>query len=332
MRRLAILGAGSWGTALAIAQATRFQDIRLWTRSSEQSTAIANQRENRRYLPGFPIPNCVQVTHRLSTALEDAEVVLIAVPSEHLRAVVGKAASNLPPETILVSATKGIENGTLLRMSQVITDAVSETVGLPMAVLSGPTFAKEIAAGEPAAVVVASENPETASTIQQAFSTVNFRLYVSKDVVGVEMGAALKNVIAIGGGICKGLGLGSNSVAALVTRGLAEITRLAVAMGGSLTTLSGLAGLGDLVLTTTGDLSRNRLVGVQLGQGRELSAILSETTMVAEGVGTCRAAYQLGRKLNVELPIIDRMYEVLYQGKPPRQAIRELMERPLTSE
>ncbi len=201
-----------------------------------------------------------------------------------------------------------------------------------MAVLSGPTFAKEIAAGEPAAVVIACEDLSIAEQIQQAFATPTLRFYTSTDVIGVELGAALKNVIAIGAGICRGLGLGSNSVAALVTRGLAEITRLAVTMGGQPRTLSGLAGLGDLVLTTTGDLSRNRFVGVQLGEGHKLARILEEMTMVAEGVETCRAAYHLGIQEEVDLPIIGKMYEVLYESKDPRQAIRELMERPLTSE
>ena len=202
----------------------------------------------------------------------------------------------------------------------------------PVGVLSGPTFAREIAAGEPAAIVIAAEEKSVADTIQKALSTSTLRFYTSQDVVGVEIGAALKNVIALGAGICTGLGLGSNSVAALITRGLAEITRLAVVLGGKERTLSGLAGLGDIVLTATGNLSRNRAVGVQLGEGRKLLDILGQTTMVAEGVSTCRAAFQLGLRHQVELPIIRKMHEVLYQGKDPRLAIRELMDRPLTSE
>jgi glycerol-3-phosphate dehydrogenase (NAD(P)+) len=202
----------------------------------------------------------------------------------------------------------------------------------PIAVLSGPTFAKEIAAGEPAAVVIACEDAAACEEIQHAFSTSKLRFYASTDVIGTELGAALKNVIAIGAGICQGLGLGSNSIAALVTRGLAEITRLAVAMGGKPRTLSGLAGLGDLVLTATGDLSRNRFVGVQLGRGYSLKETLQQMTMIAEGVGTCKAAYQLGLAKQVDLPIINKMQEVLYENKDPRQALRELMERPLTTE
>ena len=332
MSKLVILGAGSWGTALAIALASRFDLVRLWGRNAAHMAEVAKLRENRRYLPGFLLPRCIEVTSVLAAALDEAEVTLLAVPSEFLRLILVEAEPYLLPRTRLISATKGLENGTLFRMSQVIRSALPESLSSRVAVLSGPTFAKEIAAGEPAAVVIASETPGLAEAIQHDFSTPNLRLYVSHDVVGVELGAALKNVVAIGGGICKGLGLGSNSVAALVTRGLVEITRLAAAMGGNTQTLRGLAGLGDLVLTTTGDLSRNRSVGLQLGQGLKLSQILAEMTMVAEGVGTCRAAFQLGQNLGVELPIINQMYEVLYQSKDPRQAIRDLMERPLTTE
>lgn len=329
MKKLAIIGAGSWGTALAIALAPQFESVSLWGRNPSRIAEISNLRENRRYLPGFRLPEHVEVTAALSSALKEADAALLVVPSEFLRAILADARVHFPRNTRVISATKGIEDCTLLRMSQVILDVLPDP---PVAVLSGPTFAKEVAAGEPAAVVVASETAGLPEEIQRNFSTPNLRFYASQDVVGVELGAALKNVIALGGGICKGLGLGSNSVAALVTRGLAEITRLAVAMGGNTQTLSGLAGLGDLVLTATGDLSRNRFVGVQLGQGRELSHILTDMTMVAEGVGTCSAAYQLGQKLGIEMPIVNQMYEVLYRSKHPRQAIRELMERPLTSE
>jgi glycerol-3-phosphate dehydrogenase (NAD(P)+) len=255
--------------------------------------------------------------------------VLCVVPAQFLRSVLTEARTKIEPSAKLVSATKGLEEGSLLRMSQVIRSVVGQRA---ITVLSGPTFAKEVAAGEPAAMVIASEESEVAEEVQRAFATSSLRLYSSCDVVGVEIGAALKNVIAIGAGVCRGLGLGSNSVAALVTRGLAEITRLALAMGGQPRTLSGLAGLGDLVLTATGDLSRNRWVGVHLGEGRTLADILSGMSMVAEGVGTCRAAYRLGQKEQVELPIVDKMYELLYEEKDPRRAIRELMERPLTTE
>jgi glycerol-3-phosphate dehydrogenase (NAD(P)+) len=335
VKRLAVLGAGSWGTALAIALAARFEAVCLWARDAGQAMTIAAQRENARYLAGFRIPGHVEISHDLQRTISGADIVLSVVPSRYLREVIDGAAESIAPNTPVVSATKGIEEISLRRMSQVISEALRvETLGTPspVAVLSGPTFAREIAAGEPAAIVIAAAELGVAEQIQRAFSTPTLRFYTSQDVIGVEIGAALKNVIALGAGICSGLGLGSNSVAALVTRGLAEITRLAVVLGGKERTLSGLAGLGDLVLTATGNLSRNRAVGLQLGQGRKLPEILAQTTMVAEGVSTCRAAYQLALRHNVSLPIIAKMHEVLNEDKDPRIAIRELMDRPLTSE
>ena len=329
---LAVLGAGSWGTALAIALGTRFPDIRLWAREAQRAAEMSQSRQNNRYLPGFQFPATVSISPDLPTTLTGAGMVLSAVPSSHLRTVLLGARDYVSPEAVIVSATKGIEEHTLLRMSQVIAESLDNSAKHRIAVLSGPAFAKEIAAGEPAAVVVAAQEIAVAECVQHAFATPALRLYASGDIVGVELGAALKNVIAIGAGICRGLGLGSNSVAALITRGLAEITRLAVKMGGDPRTLSGLAGLGDLVLTATGDLSRNRYVGVRLGEGHELTQILAGMTMIAEGVSTCRAAYQLGLKQKVDLPIITQMYAVLYQNKNPRLAIRDLMDRPLTNE
>lgn len=332
MKQLAVLGAGSWGTALAIALSPRFSSIRIWTRDANRAAEMSQLRQNCRYLPGFTLPEQAQICSDLPRAVEHAEIVLCAVPSSHLRSVLSAAKAFLVRGPLIVSATKGIEERSLNRMSQVIAEVLDGAPPRPIAVLSGPTFAKEIAAGEPAALVVAAQDMDIATQIQHAFATPALRLYSSTDVVGVEIGAALKNIIAIGAGICRGLGLGSNSVAALITRGLAEITRLALKLGADPRTLSGLAGLGDLVLTATGDLSRNRYVGVQLGQGRKLEEILAGMTMVAEGVSTCRAAHQLGFNENVDLPIIHQMYEVLYEAKDPRQAIRDLMERPLTNE
>jgi glycerol-3-phosphate dehydrogenase (NAD(P)+) len=330
MKRLAVLGAGSWGSALAIALAPRFEEVHLWARDAAQADLIGTTRQNARYLAGFQLPEHATVSHDLEASLADADIVLSVVPSRYLRGVISQAAQFIKASTPVVSATKGIEEVSLRRMSQLISETLQQPS--PVAVLSGPTFAREIAAGEPAAIVIAAEQPAVAEQIQRAFSTPALRFYTSHDVVGVEIGAALKNVIALGAGVCSGLGLGSNSVAALVTRGLAEITRLAVVLGGKERTLSGLAGLGDLVLTATGNLSRNRAVGMQLGQGRKLPEILAQTTMVAEGVSTCRAAYQIAMRHNVALPITGKMYEVLYENKDPRLAIRELMERPLTSE
>ena len=327
-----MLGAGSWGTALVIALAERFGSVRWWARDARRAAEIARLRQNERYLPGFSVPRHVEVSEDLAFTVERAEIVLSVVPSRYLRSVLRAAQASLPPEAKIVSATKGIEEETLCRMSQVIVQSLSGVSGRSIAVLSGPTFAREIAAGEPAAVVIASEDAVLAEEIQCALATPTLRFYASTDVIGVELGAALKNVIAIGAGICHGLGLGSNSVAALITRGLAEITRLAVTLGGNPRTLSGLAGLGDLVLTATGDLSRNRSVGIQLAQGHRLDDILGGMNMIAEGVSTCRAAHQLGMENAVDLPIINKMYEVLYESKDPRQAIRDLMDRPLTSE
>jgi glycerol-3-phosphate dehydrogenase (NAD(P)+) len=290
---------------------------------------MQTSRQNERYLPDFRLPDNVSVSANLKTVADNADITLIVVPAQHVRPVLQQFASGCPEHMKLVSATKGIEESSLLLMSEVIAEVLPER---PIAALSGPTFAKEIAAGEPAAVVIASDDLAFASEVQQAFATRALRFYASDDLAGVELGAALKNVIAIGAGICRGLGLGSNSVAALITRGLAEITRLAYAMFANPRTLSGLAGLGDLVLTATGDLSRNRYVGVQLGQGRSLDEILAGMTMIAEGVGTCRAAYALGQRMNVDLPIVEKMYEILYEQKDPRQAISELMERPLRTE
>ncbi len=329
---LAVIGAGSWGTALAIALHTRFREVRLWSHHAEDAASIERTRENARFLPGFSLPECVRVSSDLGDCMKGANVVLTVVPSRYLRGVASQLCPYVQPEMCIVSATKGIEAMTFLRMSQVLADEFREKHPAAVAVLSGPTFAREIAAGEPAAVVLACEDQSLAEEMQRRFATKRLRLYASTDVVGVELGAALKNVIAMAAGVCRGLGLGSNSVAALVTRGLAEITRLAVGMGGQQRTLSGLAGLGDLVLTATGDLSRNRSVGIRLGQGEKLADILAGMSMVAEGVATCGAAYQLGLRENVDLPLIRAMHQVLYDEVAPRDAIRELMERPLTNE
>jgi glycerol-3-phosphate dehydrogenase (NAD(P)+) len=330
--RLAIIGSGSWGTALAIALAPKFREIALWGRDPASMDRMATTRENSRYLPGFALPENVLPVGDLRLALADTPIVLSVVPSRYLRDIYVQIKAHACPEMWFVSATKGIDPVTLRRMSQVIEETLGPSFRMRVAVLSGPTFAKEIAAGEPAAVVIAAADSHLASCIQVAFSGPKLRFYTSQDVIGVEIGAALKNVIAIGAGICHGLGLGGNSVAALVTRGLAELTRLALALGGEPKTLSGLAGLGDLVLTATGDLSRNRHVGLQLAAGKSLDQILGEMQQVAEGIDTCRAAYTLSRKVGVSMPISDAMHEILYERKPVPVAIRELMERPLTSE
>ena len=327
--KLAILGGGSWGTALAIVLAPKFSSVSLWVFEADLAMRMRASRENDIYLPGFPLPPTVEVTTDLS-AITGSAIVLGVMPSRHARRVYSEAAPHCDPSITLVSATKGLERDSLLRMSQVMAESLPASAKI--AVLSGPTFAREIAAGEPAAVVIASQNALVASQVQEAFSGPSFRLYTNSDTISVEIGAALKNVIAIAAGVCSGLGLGSNTHAALVTRGLAEITRLAVAMGGQPKTMAGLAGLGDLVLTCSGDQSRNRKVGLELAAGRRIDEITGSMRMVAEGVETCDAAVALGAKFQVDLPIIQQMYAVLHGQKAPREALRDLMDRSLKGE
>ncbi len=332
MKRLAIIGAGSWGTALSLVLAPRFESIRLWVYEADLAGRMEATRENDVFLPGFPLPASVAITSDLDAALKDAELVLSVMPSRHVRGIFRRMLPALEPGMSFVSATKGIESGTLLRMSEVIKEVVGDRFAPRVAALSGPTFAREIAGGEPAAVVIASEDRALAEAVQRAFSGPTFRLYTNDDPAGVELGAALKNVIAIAAGVCQGLGLGNNTMAALITRGLAEITRLAVAVGAKPLTLAGLAGLGDLVLTCTGDLSRNRGVGIELARGRKLADIVGATRMVAEGVDTTSAAVDLAAKYRMEMPITRQVHAILRDGKPPREALRELMERTLKGE
>jgi glycerol-3-phosphate dehydrogenase (NAD(P)+) len=327
---LAIIGGGSWGTALSIVLAPKFERVRLWVHEEDLAIRMEEKRENDVFLAGFKLPvNIEVVTGSLGNAVDMASVVIGVMPSRHARGLYTQLLPHVDPAMTFVSATKGIENGTLLRMSEVIAQV---TKAPKIAVLSGPTFAREVARGEPAAVVVASSDLQVATEVQTMFSGPSLRLYTNQDPIGVEVGAALKNIIAIGAGVCQGLGFGNNSQAALITRGLAEITRLAVAMGGEPKTLAGLAGLGDLVLTCSGELSRNRQVGQELAKGRKAEDVTASMTMVAEGVETCAAAVDLGAKFGVDLPIIQQMHAVLHHGKSPREALRDLMERSLKGE
>jgi glycerol-3-phosphate dehydrogenase (NAD(P)+) len=328
----AIIGAGSWGTALAIVLAPRFERIRLWAHEADLVERMFSTRINDVFLPGFSLPINVEPTADLGYALAGAGIVAGVMPSRFARSLYREMLPHLTAEMRFVSATKGLEQGTLLRMSEVAREVIGQKFSPPVAVLSGPTFAREVARGEPTAVVIASEDRQLSASIQREFSGPTFRLYANDDPVGVELGAALKNIIAIGAGICDGLGLGSNSIAALITRGLAEITRLAVALGGRPKTLSGLAGLGDLVLTCNGDLSRNRTVGVELAKGRSLADIVSSMTMIAEGVETTAAACDLAHKCHVDMPISEQMNAILRGRTSPQDAIRELMERALRTE
>jgi glycerol-3-phosphate dehydrogenase (NAD(P)+) len=332
--RVAILGGGSWGTGLAVvlSNSRRKHQIRLWVREPELAESIEGERENKKYLPGMAIPANVRACKNIEEALQEAEDVICAVPSAHTRSVLAQALPCVPRSASLVSATKGLEPATHLRMSQVISQVLNVRFVPRVAVLSGPSFALEAAQGHPTAVVLASEDAALAACLQEEFSGPTFRLYTNSDLLGVELAGAMKNVMAIAAGACQGLGLGSNSLAALITRGLAEMTRLAVALGGKPETLSGLAGMGDLILTCYGALSRNRRVGFELGQGRSLQEILAGMTMVAEGVGTTAALLALARENHIELPITEQVHSILHLGNPPREAIRAIMERPLRRE
>lgn len=322
---VAVLGSGSWGTALAVHLSRAGRHVRLWARDEQLAVQMAQARVNRRYLSGVPFPERLTPTPDLEEAVAGSSVVLLAVPSHGLRTVVRQAAPLIPDGIILVSSTKGIETDSLQRMSQVIAEEVGSRH--PVVVLSGPSFAVEVAQGLPTVVVAASSDPAAAAYVQESFRGAAFRLYASDDVPGVELGGAMKNVIAIAAGAVEGLGLGHNSMAALITRGLAEISRLACAEGGRRETLAGLSGLGDLVLTCTGSLSRNRYVGVELGRGRSLDEILRGMRMVAEGIRTTSAAVALGARHGIELPITSQMAAVLEGRRPPGAAVEALMGR-----
>ena len=330
MSRIAVLGAGAWGTAIALSLVRRGgHEVTLWSHSADEAATIAAARENTLFLPGFPFPAELAITAD-TAAVSDAEILVAVIPSEFLRGTMRRLAPHMRNGQFVVSATKGVEDQSFLRMTQVISE-VMEPAGLllPIGAFSGPSFALEVAQDQPTAVTVAFSDPQVAELIQREFSSETLRLYSSTDVIGVELGGALKNVIAIASGIAAGVGLGHNSTAALITRGIAEITRLAVACGGKRETLAGLSGTGDLVLTCTGSLSRNRTVGHALGEGRKLPEILASLGgKVAEGVRTTRAALGLARQHGIEMPITEQMELILDEGKDPREAIRELMLRP----
>jgi glycerol-3-phosphate dehydrogenase (NAD(P)+) len=340
MKRIAILGGGSWGTALAIVL-SRTQiphELSLWVRDAALAESIRRDRENKPYLQGHRVPDAVQVSHDAEAALRNVDLIIGAIPAAHARSVYQRVLQDIARDVPIVSATKGLEPETHARVSEVIAQASQSGSASPqpaprIAVLSGPSFAAEAAAGQPTAVVLASSDMALAQEIQEQLAAPNFRLYTNNDVLGVELAGAMKNVMAIAAGVCEGIGLGSNPLAALITRGLAEMTRLSVALGARPETLSGLAGLGDLVLTCTGSLSRNRHVGIELGRGRQLAEILGGMKMVAEGVGTAGALLALAREAGgVELPITEQVEAILHQGKPPRDAIRSIMDRPLKHE
>jgi glycerol-3-phosphate dehydrogenase (NAD(P)+) len=334
MSEIAIIGGGAWGTGLAIALSRKSKHrIRMWVYEKEVCESINQRHENDLFLPGQHIPGPVRATNNLREALHGTEIAVSVMPSHHVRRVFRDMLAHLRPDMLFVSATKGLENETLLRATEVIKEIVGVRArnGFDprIGALSGPSFAQEVARGDPTAITIASADNELARRVQADFSDPCFRVYTNEDVTGVEMGGALKNIIAIAAGVCDGLGLGHNSVAALITRGLAEITRLAIACGARRETLAGLSGMGDLVLTCTGGLSRNRTVGVELGRGRKLSEIIAGMHgMVAEGVLTTNAAVDLACKMHIEMPITQQMRAILQNGKSPREAIHELMTRP----
>jgi len=332
MKSLAIIGGGSWGTALSIVLAPRFSDVRLWVYEPDLAIRMADSRQNDVYLPGLTVPPSVRIVNELGAALDGAEIVLSVMPSHLVREIYRQMGPFLSPRMIFVSATKGLENGTLLRSSEIIQDVVSGRFPAQVAVLSGPTFAREVASLNSTALVVASEDEELNRCVQRLFSSSTFRLYTSVDPLGVEIGGSVKNVVAIGAGVLEGMGLGHNPLAALITRGLAEMTRLALALGAKVQTLSGLAGLGDLVLTCTGELSRNRTVGIELARGRKLDEIVGSMKMVAEGIKTANAALELAGRHGVEMPITEMMHQIIHGGMDPREAVRRLMERSLKGE
>jgi glycerol-3-phosphate dehydrogenase (NAD(P)+) len=333
--RIAILGGGTWGTALAVvfSRCAKSHEISLWVRDPHRAADLHLRRENLTYLPGHTLSDRIRITHELASAVTGAAIIVGAMPSAHAREVYSAlAASQISLRTALVSGTKGLEPTTHLRISEVIAQVVPAALEPRLVVLSGPSFALEVARQAPTAVVLASRDLALVTELQEEFAAPNFRLYTNDDVLGVELAGAMKNVIAIAAGTCQGLGLGMNSQAALITRGLAEMSRLAVALGARPETLSGLAGLGDLVLTCTGSLSRNRHVGIELAKGRPLAEIVAGMHGVAEGIGTTAALLKLAQEQEIELPITAQVDAIVNRGKSPSDAIREIMERPLKRE
>ncbi len=343
MKRVGVLGAGSWGTALAVLLANKGIKTVLWARNQELARQIRKSRENKSYLPGIELPAALEITSDISKAVTDKEVILFVVPSHGLREVAKQVSmalddlSQSPNHQItkspnlpyaLVSASKGIENRTLLTMTEIMEEVLPSRLSGRLAALSGPSFAQEVASSIPTAVTIAASEHKLCTGLQDLFTTETFRVYTSLDLMGVQLGGALKNVIAIASGISDGMGFGTNTRAALITRGLAEMSRLGMRLGANPLTFAGLAGLGDLVLTCTGDLSRNRQVGLKLGQGLSIKTILKEMSMVAEGIKTTNSVYAMAEKYKVEMPITNQVYRVLYQGLDPKDAVNELLTRP----
>ena len=342
--KIAVIGAGSWGTALAILLGQKYENVQLWAHRKAHSDDLINNRENSRYLPGITFPECLDITDNLQKTVEGASVVVMVVPSHSYRDVFLKIIPHLEKGCRVVSAVKGIENSSLLTMTQVMEELLleyynsskpyfsKENNGIELGVLSGPSFAKEVAMKVPTAVTVGFSDIEVAKEIQHIFVTEYFRVYASSDIIGLEISAAAKNIIAIATGVCDGLGYGLNTRAALITRGLAEMTRLGIALGGEESTFSGLSGVGDLLLTCTGSLSRNRTVGLKLGEGKKLQQVKEEMNMVAEGIKTTRSVYELAKSQEIDMPILEQVYTIIYQDKDCGDAVRDLLKRQLKVE
>ena len=325
--RVAVLGAGSWGTTLAILLTDNSHDVTLWSYRESDAATIRLRRENPSFLPGISIPSGVRITTSLEEAVREAEIVVAAVPSQFLRGVMAQVREVLPPRAVIVNVAKGIENGTLMTMSEMLADVLPDRPADLIATLSGPSHAEEVSRKIPTTVVAASRSLETARLVQSVFMVPYFRVYASDDIKGVEVGGALKNVIAIAAGIIDGASLGDNTKAAVMTRGIAEIARIGVALGAHLRTFSGLSGIGDLMVTCMSRHSRNRHIGVEIGKGRKLPDIVAEMVMVAEGIATTLSAHELARRVGVEVPIVDQVHKILFEGKDPLKACYDLMTR-----
>ena len=330
--KIGVIGAGAWGTALAMLLADKGHNVTLWMYEKDLAGETSRTRENRVYLPGFALPEAITVTSSLENTVTDSALLLSVVPSHTVRAVTKQYASFLARDAIIISASKGIEIETLMPLSEIFKDVLPAAFHNRLCFLSGPSFAKEVAQKMPTAITLASYDPAVGKIAQEILSNAYFRVYTNLDVIGVELAGSLKNVVAIAAGALQGMGFGSNTMAALLTRGLAEIARLGVALGGSVTTFSGLAGMGDLVLTCTGGLSRNRSLGARLGAGEKLEDILRGAKTIAEGVKTTKAARELAKKHHIEMPIVDEVYQILYEHKDPKKALQDLMARELKAE
>jgi glycerol-3-phosphate dehydrogenase (NAD(P)+) len=328
MSYIAVIGAGCWGTALSSLLSNKGYDVSLWVYERDLAEEMERTRINSAYLPDAKLPENIKISHQIDEVVDKARYIINAVPAQHTRSVFREASLYFNDEAIIISASKGIERGTLMTISAVL----KELSGHEVAVLSGPSFAREVIKGLPTAVTLATEDKDTGFILQEVFNTDNFRVYTHNDILGVEIGGALKNVMAIASGISDSLGLGYNARASLITRGLVEMTRLGVAMGAREETFSGLSGLGDLVLTCTSPLSRNYTLGIKLGQGMKLKDILDQTRSVVEGVATTESAFELSKKYNIEMPIVEQVYKIIYEEKDPAVAVRDLMSRPLKAE